>query len=325
MHSLGLGTRVRSRHDCSRELRNCMAPIDWNDLRYFLAVHRSGTLALAARRLGINATTVGRRLTALEETTSARLFDRTPDGFRLTPAGHDLLPHAERMEAEALALERRVSGSDRRLEGVVKLSVTEMIGTRFVAPRVRRFQERHPGIILDLSCTNRPVSLGRREADIALRLLEPKEDNLVVKRLTAVDLALYASPRYLEKAGNPKRADSSLEGHRVILFADARAFAVENAWLVRRMDGARAVLRSDSVSSVYSAAAAGVGIALLPRVVADADPGLVRIDTRDAPEPRTIWQAVHRDLSRTPRIRAVLEFLAEVFAPVPTGARGRKR
>jgi len=289
--------------------------IDWDDLRYFLAVARRGTLARAGAELRINPTTVGRRLSTLEETAGARLFDRTPDGYHLTRAGHDLLVHAERMEAEALALERAISGADEKLSGVVRLSATEMIGTRFLAPHLARFHRDYPDIVLDLSCTTRAVNLGRREADIALRLARPTEENLVVKKLTAVALGLYASNQYLEARGVPSRPDESLSGHDVILFSDSRAFSVENAWLEERLGDATVVMRSDSVSSVFSAAAGGLGIALLPRVVAGAEPALRRIRTQDAPQARVIWQAVHRDLARAPRIRVVLDFLATIVQP----------
>ena len=295
--------------------------MDWNDLRYFLAVQRAGTLARAAVGLRINATTVGRRLVALEETVGARLFDRTPDGYTLTRAGHDLLPHAERMEAEALALERAVSGADQRLEGTVRLSVTEMLGTRFVAPHVSAFCERYPGIVLDLSCNSRMVNLGRREADIALRLTKPREDNLVIKRLTPIELSLYASREYLAARRAPARPATKLDGHRVILFADSRAFDIENQWLTARLGSAQVVMRSDSVSSIFSAVIAGVGVALLPRVVADVEPQLARIVTRDAPEPRVIWQAIHQDLAQTARIRAVCDFLGTIVAPDRLGSK----
>jgi DNA-binding transcriptional LysR family regulator len=284
----------------------------WDDLRYFLAVQRGGTLARAARVLRINATTVGRRLVALEERVGARLFDRTPDGYVLTRAGHELLPAAERMEAEALAIERQVSGADQRLSGTLRLSTTEMLGTRFIAPFLAKFAERHPEISVELSCSNVPVNLGRREADVALRLAKPREENLVVKRLAEIDLSLYASRGYLEAMGAPERPERSLSGQRVILFAASRAFAIENDWLEPRLSGAQVVMRSDSVSSIVSAVVSDLGIALLPRVVADADPRLVRIPTKSAPEPRVIWQAVHRDLARAPRVRALLDFLGEI-------------
>ncbi len=290
--------------------------VDWDDLRHFLAVARGGTLAAAASALRINATTVGRRLAALEEEVGARLFDRTPDGYLLTPAGRDLLPRAERMEAEAFALEREVRGADQRLAGIVRVSATEMLATRFIAPRLPAFAARHPEIAVELGCTSRSVNLGRREADIALRLTRPLEEDLVTRRIASVDLSLYASRAYVAREGAPARPEESLRGHHAILFADARAFAIENDWFSARLDGARVVLRSDSVSAIYSATVAGVGIALLPRIVADADPLLQRIETSSAPEPRSVWQAVHVDLHKTARIRAVLDFFGEIMAPV---------
>jgi DNA-binding transcriptional LysR family regulator len=291
-----------------------MTVIDWNDLRYVLAIQRAGTLARAAAELGINATTVGRRLTSLEEQVAARLFDRTKDGYVLTHAGRDLLAHAERMEREVLAVEREVSGADRRAAGLVRLSTTEMLVTRFLGPYLPRFHARHPEVTLDVACTLRSVSLGRRDADVVLRLSRPREDDVVARRLATVPLSLYAAPAYVAEHGRPKRPDRSLRGHRVLMFAAVRAFAVENTWLEARLDGAQVVLRSDSVSSVYAAAVAGAGIALLPRRVADAEAGLVALETRSAPEPREIWQAVHRDLLRSARVKAVLDFLAEVVA-----------
>jgi DNA-binding transcriptional LysR family regulator len=289
--------------------------VDWDDLRYFLAVQRAGTLARAASQLRINATTVGRRLTALEEQIGARLFDRTPEGYLLTPAGRELLPYAERMESEALALERNVAGADQRLAGTVRLSITEMLATRFLAPHLGRFAERYPEISLDLNCTSRSVSLVRHEADIALRLSRPHEENVVARRLSQVELGLYAARAYLDRQGLPEDAERSLRGHQVLLFADSRAFTIENKWLEARLDGAHVALRSDSVSSVYAAAVAGLGIALMPRLVADVEPVLCRIATRSSPEPRVIWQAVHADLQRSARIQAVLRFLVDVVVP----------
>ncbi|MDB4927709.1 MAG: hypothetical protein JWM10_193 [Myxococcaceae bacterium] len=287
--------------------------IAWDDLQHFLAVHREGTLARAGVRLGIDPTTVGRRLAALEATVGARLFDRTPGGYAITPAGRDLLPRAERIEAEALALERELTGRDERLAGVVRVSVTEMLATRFIAPHLGRFSERHPEIVLSLECTNRVVSLARREADVALRLARPVEENLIARKLSRIELALYASPRYLARHGEPAAPDESLRGHRVLLFDDTPAFAVENRWFAPRIDGAAVALRSDSVSSIYSAAAGAVGLALLPRAVADLDPLLARVATSSSPEPRVIWQMVHRDLAQTPRVRVVYDFLAKLL------------
>lgn len=288
--------------------------LDWNDLRYVLALHRAGTLARAALDLGINATTVRRRIAAVEEQIAAKVFDHVPTGFVATRAGRDLVARAERMESEALALERELSGADQRAEGLVRLATTEMLGTRFIAPHLARFHALHPGITLDLVCSNKGADLGRREADVALRLTRPREPDVVGKALTTVPLGLYAARSYLAQAGTPRDADASLAGHAVLLFADTRAFAIENLWLTARLDGARVPLRADSVSALYSAAVAGLGIALLPRVVAEGDPALARLAAASEPEPRVVWQAVHGDLKHSARIRAVTDFLSKIVA-----------
>jgi DNA-binding transcriptional LysR family regulator len=249
----------------------------------------------------------------LEEGLGARLFDRTPTGYVLTEAGHRLLPRAERIEREALGVERDVAGEDQKLEGVVRLTATEMLTTRFIAPHLRRFRERYPEIQLELHCTNLDVNLARREADIALRLARPTQEDLIIKRLSFIHLGLYASIDYVDRFGLPK---DSLAGHQLILFANTRPFRRENDWLAARMDGAHLALRSDSVSAIYSATVAGTGIALLPCLVADHDRHLVRVPLEGAPEPRQIWQAVHKDLRDSARIRAVLDFLGKTVTPV---------
>lgn len=287
--------------------------LDWDDLRYFLALSRRGTLARASRELRINATTVGRRLGSLEERLGARLFDRTPDGYLLTQAGRDLLPFAERMEEEAFALERSVVGADERVAGSVVISVTEMIGTRFIAPHLPRLAARYPALTLELSCTPRIVNLARREADIALRLARPREPDLVVRQLSSVHLSLYATEEYLQRRGVPPDPETDLSGHDVLLFASKPAFSIENDWFEARLGSARVVLRSDSVSAIFSAALGGLGVALLPRSVAGPEPRLLRLETRSEPEPRRIWQAVHRELARSVRIRAVVDFLGELL------------
>jgi DNA-binding transcriptional LysR family regulator len=287
--------------------------LDWDDLRYFLAVHRNATLARAASALGINATTVGRRLAALEERLEARLFDRTPDGYALTLAGRDLLARAEAIESETFAIERELTGADQRTAGVVRVTATETLATRFVMPHLPLFRAKHPEVTLALECTNRRVSLSRREADVALRLARPREDNVVTRRLAVVPLGLYAAGRYLDQRGIPEDPETTLEGHDLILFADSRAFAIENAWFQPRIARARIAMRSDSVSSIYAAAVAGVGLALLPAVVADRDTALRRVPTASSPAPREIWQAVHADMQKNMRVRVVLDFLAEVL------------
>jgi len=287
--------------------------LDWNDLHTFLAIQRAGTLAGAGSRLQLNPTTVGRRLSALEDEVGVRLFDRTSDGYLLTQAGRDLVPHAERMEAAVFAVEREIAGADQRVAGTVRLSTTEVLGTRFVAPHLPALRARHPEILLDLSCTTRSVSLARREADIVMRLSPPREDDAVARQVASIRLGLYATPAYLDARGRPPRGDA-LAGHDVVMFASWPAFSLENDWMDARIEGATVVMRCDSVSTTYAAAVAGLGIALLPCIVADSDPQLEAIPCDSQPSPRHIWLGVHRDLARTPRVQAVLAFLAEIVA-----------
>jgi DNA-binding transcriptional LysR family regulator len=145
-----------------------------------------------------------------------------------------------------------------------------------------------------------------------LRLTRPTQEDLIIKRLSFIHLGLYASRDYVDRFGLPK---DSLAGHQMVLFANRRTFRRENDWLEARMDGAHVALRSDSVSAMYAATAAGTGIALLPCLVADHDRQLVRVPVEGGPEPREIWQAVHKDLRDSARIRAVLDFLGKALAP----------
>lgn len=287
---------------------------NWDDVRFFLTVHRQGNLARAGTSLKLDPTTVGRRVTALESKLGARLFDRTASGYRLTAAGRRMLPRAEGIEREALAVERDVAGTDQRLQGTVRLSATEMLTTRFIAPYLSKFRERFPDITLDLVCTNRDLNLARREADIALRLARPDHEDLVVKKLFTIDLGVYAAVDYVDRFGMPPTS-GDLSGHRVVLFADAKPFRRENAWAAENLHNAHTSMRSDSVSSIYSAIVGGVGVGLLPCLIADNESRLIRVPLQGAPAPRSVWQAVHEDLQHSARIRAVLDFLGFLFTP----------
>jgi DNA-binding transcriptional LysR family regulator len=289
--------------------------LDWDDLRHVLSIHRHGTLARAGASLRMDPTTVGRRLAALEQRAGVRLFERSPEGWTATAAGLDLVRRAQCVEDEVLAAERELSGANERLSGTVRITATEMLATRFILPHLWRFHERYPDLTLDLICSNRPLDLARREADIALRLTRPKQPSVVARRLAEIELALYASPAYLARKGAPPEPDRSLRGHEVILFGASRAFLTENEWMEARLDGGRIALRADSVTAIYAATAGGLGIGLLPRAVADGDPTVQRLSTRSSPEPRVIWQMVHRDLHKAPRVRAVLDFLSELLQP----------
>ena len=288
--------------------------LDWDDVRHLLAVKRTGTLAAAARTLKTNATTVGRRITQLEERLGVKLFDRTSHGWTPTEACLRLHPHAERMEQEALALARVSAADDPRLAGTVHVTTTEAIAARYLMPHLPALREPHPGIELVLSSSERRLDLGRREADVALRLSRPVEPDLVARKVLRIDLALYASVDYLERRGRPAPG-SSFEGHDLVAFMEGRATRPENDWLATSCPEGRVVLRSNGVSTVVEAIREGLGIGLAPTVVGDRDPSLVRLETPDPPAPREVWLAYHRDIEPSPRVRAVIDFLTGAFRP----------
>lgn len=287
--------------------------LDWDDVRYLLAIQRQGSLERAARTLRTNATTVGRRLAQLERKLGAKLFDRTTRGLVMTDTGKRSMAHAEQMEQAAFALARVAATDDQRHEGVVHITTTEAIATRFLMPHLPQLRARHPGIDLVLTCAERRLDLSKREADIALRLTRPDEPDIVAKRLFRVELSLYAAAAYLAKRGRPSEPDDWRD-HDLLAFAEGRASRPENDWLSRNCPRGRVVFRSSSVAALYDAAQIGLGVGLLPALVAERDPALLRLATPEPPQPRHVWLAYHRDLAPSPRARAVIDFLIESLA-----------
>jgi DNA-binding transcriptional LysR family regulator len=282
--------------------------VDWSDLRFFLAVARQGTLSGAARVLKVDQSTVSRRLTALEESLGARLMERTPAGYLLTSIGQGVREAAERIEAEAIDLERRVSGHDARLEGIVRVTTAETFGSRFVAPLLVEFHKQNPGIELEIITDNRLFNLSRREAELAIRMTQPDGNELLVRRLGTLRYALYASPDYLARFGEPDLA-TGLAGHEVIEYLEETDMA-EMRWVRRIAPQARRCLRSTTLHTHLTIVLGGGGIGVLPCFLGDGEPGLRRLTDPMEGAERGLWIAVHRDLRNVPRIRSVADFLA---------------
>ena len=285
---------------------------DWDDYRYFLATAQTGSLSGAARELRTNQPTVGRRIAALEEVLGVRLFHRHARGMSLTEAGARMLHSVQTMEEAALAAGRAVTGEDASLAGTVRISAPESIGSLFVAPRLGRLNGRYPAIQIVLQLTAHTADLLRNEADIAVRLFRPTAADLVARRVGQVPFALYASPKYLN-AAPALVAPADLAQHPQIGYDDEYVHLPEAEWQAGYARGARWSLHSNSAFARAGGAAAGMGVALLPSVVGEIWPGLVRVLPNDAPEPREAWLVVHKDLRYVARIRVVLDFLAEIF------------
>lgn len=277
------------------------APLEWSDLPVFLAIAREGTLGAAARRLGQSQPTMGRRLRALEEATGSALFQRTADGFVLTDEGVLMLRHAERMETEAQALSRELAGSEQRLEGMLRVTCSDWFGRVVLAPMLAAFHLRHPGVVVETLTDPRVYSLARREADLVLRIAPFDEPEVIARRLMTVPYAIYAPEGY-----------GPLGDEVPVVVMDTGFGGMPDVgWLMEGLPGARIVGRSNSREMQAQLCALGTGLAVLPKPLGAATPGLVEVNLGSAPPTRDTWLGYHRDLRRLPRLRALVDLIVE--------------
>lgn len=280
---------------------------NWDDLRLFLAVARAGSLSGAARALGVNHSTMFRRIGAFEEAIGVRLFDRLPNGYMLTAAGEEMRDSTLRIEEEIAALGRKVTGQDLRLSGTVRITTVDMLALWLLPRHLAAFREAYPGIEIELMVGNATLSLSRREADVALRVDNQPPETLVGRRVGRLAFAIYRSATRCSHDTEAPLPEQPWIG-----------FDTEHAALARRfaelLPEVRPVYRVNSVAAAIAATKAGIGLAPLPCGLADLEPDLVRIG--ELPETFTLdlWLLTHEDLRRTARIRAFLDFLAEALA-----------
>jgi DNA-binding transcriptional LysR family regulator len=296
---------------------------EWGDLRFFLELSRSGTLAAAARKLRVDYTTVGRRLSALEKELGAKLFERTPDGFVLTEAGEGIRGAAEQMEEAALLAEQRALGADRKLAGVVRVATTEMLGHFVALPAVRALHERHPQIRVDLVLGSSRLDLARREADVALRYVRPESGDLVSRRIARVAQAAYASRAYLASHGRPERG-SGLAGHDIVTLEVSLRSTIALRIAGEDLDEARIVVRTNNSLALHRAIGLGLGIGALPCCLGDSNRELRRVFPEAPVELDDLWLVVHADLQRTSRVRAVIDALEGRLAAVASDLLGER-
>lgn len=291
------------------------------DLMLFLAIVREGNMVAAGKRLGIDQSTVARRLTALERDLGARLFDRSSRGVSPTPAAFALQAHAERIESELLAASASVAARDDVVEGVVRLATTEMFGAYLVAPHVEALHRRHPRLTLELATQSRSTSLAKREADIAVMLTLPPRGRLIGRKLTDYRLGLYASLDYLERNGTPASMDD-LHRHHFVSYIEELAGFPEMIALDQLLPGASVRFRSTSAAAQQAAVAAGMGIGMLHLFSAEQDERLVRLLPAEVESWRSYWVVMHADLQQLPRIRATIGFLEDAVADTRAGPSG---
>ena len=274
--------------------------MNWDDLRYFLALCREGSVSAAGRALQVNHTTVARRITALEQALSTRLFDRTAEGYAMTQAAENMYADALRMEERAQAIDRAMFGRDAELQGRLRLTVPYDFANAVLMPKLVEFGRTYPQIELTLLTTTLLMDLAAREADVAVRLTAKPPEYLVGRRVLSLRHGIYGTPEQLSKP----------DAVSVVLYTQGDE---RPDWLRRHFPRASVALRTDTAASMLAAVKCGLGIARMPCFLADQDPELRRLDVELAPSDWGIWVLSHVDLRSTARVRVCREFMIETI------------
>jgi DNA-binding transcriptional LysR family regulator len=309
---LHLNIAFLSAIDIRKRMKRSELPrLDWDDMQCFLAISRLGTLSAAALDMGVTQPTMGRRLERLHERVGAPLLLRTPTGFVLTPAGELVLSHVQRMDEEALAVGRALTGGDNRLHGEVRIATVEAFGAHILIPGLPSLVNCYPGISIEVDVDTRSLSLARREADIAIRMGPFKQHEIVVRKAGTMAFGVYASEPYL--VSHQDYTKDKLSGHRLITLQNTLIDMPEGEWFNGVASGASRVLATNSREGQVQACLAGVGLACLPRYLGDTHPDLKLINMGRPPPSRSIWVGTHQDTRNSARIRAVLDWIEVVM------------
>jgi DNA-binding transcriptional LysR family regulator len=285
--------------------------LDWDNLRYFLAVARAGKLTAAARRLGQDHTTVGRRIASLESAFQSKLFERRPDGYRLTEVGQRLYENVDALESSVWEIQRNITGRTQHVEGLVRIGAPDDFGNVFLAKRIGELQGLHPGLKIELITSPYTLSVSKREVDIAIGLERPVEGRLFVRKLTDFEMRLYATQDYIDAHGPideaPDLARQMWIGSSVSDFNSAALLDAATG-----LDGTPAPrFTCSSFAGQLAAAVSGAGVAMLPRYVADQETSLTPVLPDVAKATQAYHMVVHADLRDLPRVRTVANYIAQ--------------
>lgn len=288
------------------EKRVCMNAhsLDWNDLRFVLAVCQDGTLSGAARRLGVNHSTVFRRINAIESQLGVRLFERLQSGYAMTEAGEAVLEAGDRIENEVFRLSHKLVGRDLRLHGTLRVTAPDALAAKVLTKHIAAFSADYPEIRLELSISNSHLNLTQREADVAIRATRFPPDAVIGRRVCALATTIYGSKSYLAS-----RSDEFPANYSWLMPDDELAYLPAVQWLKNAYPDAQPVLRSNSFLALFEAARQGHGVVPLPCFLGDCDAGLERVIEPAEDLESELWILVHPDLRRTARVRAFVDFL----------------
>lgn len=285
--------------------------MNWNDVRYFLAVARHGGLTGAARELKASPSTVARRVETLEASLRTRLFERHPTGYALTDLGRDMAEKAMTIETHMTEMENDLRDHDGRVSGAVRIVTIETLAHQLIIPQLPVLQDAYPGLSLGVAINASFARLPQREADIGLRLCRPEQGNFAVRRLGTIAFGLYASPDYL--ARHPIEEEAyPISGHRLVTWGDPLSYVALPKAMRSWATDSSAMLVLDSMQAQVLALKSGSGLGILPCILVDEDQGLVRVKPNLCQQDESIWLVVHEDIRKARRIRAVCDFLEKV-------------
>jgi len=285
--------------------------LDWNDLKYLLALERRGSLAAACKDLGVTKATMSRRLAALEQAIGSQLFERKPSGIALTPSGRAAVAVAHEMERAATALDARIAEvGDASVRGTVRFTAPAWMAQRFVIPFLPELKQRYPELEVQLVGTNRVLNLAQRETDLALRNVIPEQQSINVRKAITLSGCVYASPLYLERKGTP-RDRSGLAGHDLLVYEGLGGMPGFE-WMRDGPHDGTIVFRANDPEPLLSAASAGLGLAAAPALLGDAHPSLVRVVSLGIGK-SDLFLLCPEELRHAPRVRAVSDFVAELL------------
>jgi len=286
-------------------------PVDWNDLRYLLAVHRTGSLAGAAKGLKVAKATVSRRLAALEQALGTALVERRPNGLLLTKAGQEVITAAEGVDAALGSLEGRLAEStSARPSGTVRLTAPHWLAARILIPSLPELAKRYPELEVQLVGTNQILNLAQREADVAVRNVRPTQQSLACRKIIDLGGCVYASGLYLERRGRPQSPEM-LAGHDVLVYEGLGGMPGFE-WLRDPARGGRVAFRANDPEALVGAATAGLGLCAVPCMLGDPESALERVDALGFSRCELLL-VTHEETRRTPRVKVVAEFVIELL------------
>lgn len=288
--------------------------MNWDDLRVFLAVARNGSISSGAKQLGLQHSTVSRRMRKLEQDIGVRLFDKVPSGYELTPAGEKLLKAADRMEREVLSVDGTLSGADLKPSGPLRVTAIDNMATTILMPMFAGFSRTYPDVTLQLMVSNTDVSLAQREADVAIRLANTPPETLIGKRVCTVSSAIYGSPAYL---GQLRRDDREPQW----LGVDCCVF--HRTWTKQACGDQEHRFVVDDTLLTQPALREGMGVSILPCFMGDPDPGLERYSDPRPEWDLGLWILLHPDLKRTARVLAFRDYMTSAIQAKQAAFKGQ--